>query len=215
MSVSIRYFSAITLLIGSVTAGSQTFGAGRVTLVRDGKSLCCVVVKEESQFKEPKKFNWAVRAPLLQMAAEDLASYLGKISGAKVPLGPQPVAGLFPIFIGCPPQDVALSKHTEFGDAYVVDVTDARVILHGESRRAVYYAVAYLLHEQGVRWYGPGEMGEVCPTRPTITLHAGKTEFAPDFVTRRLSCYGPEQIRWMYRNRLGEPTIPAGHSVHA
>lgn len=189
--------------------------AGTVALVQDGKSRCCIVVQEESAFKEPRKFNWSVRTRLLQMAAEDVASYLGKMSGAKVPMGPQPVAGLIPIYVGCPPHEVQFSRTTEFGDAYVVDVTDSHVILHGESRRAVYYAVSHLLHEQGVRWYGPGEMAEVCPTRETIVLQPGKTESAPDFVTRRLACSGPEQTRWMYRNRLGEPTIPAGHSLHA
>lgn len=206
---------AITGLLIIHALGSSACGGGPITLVRDGKTHCCVVVKDESDFKEPKKFNWAVRAKLLQMAAEDVANYLGKISGAKVPVGPQPVAGLIPIYVGCSPHEVKFSKTTEFGDSYVVEVTDSHVILHGESRRAVYYAVSHLLHEQGVRWYGPGEMGEVCPARATIILPPGRVESAPDFVTRRLACSGPEQTRWMYRNRLGEPTIPAGHSLHA
>jgi len=46
-------------------------------------------------------------------------------------------------------------------------------------------------------------------------LEAGRKEAAPSFVTRRLWCRPPDELRWMYRNRLGEPTIPSGHSLHS
>ena len=71
----------------------------------------------------------------IQCLAEDVAAYLGKISGAEVRVVDQPVAGLLPIFVGCAPEEVKLTKATEFGDTSVVDVTAQRIVLHGESRR--------------------------------------------------------------------------------
>lgn len=186
-----------------------------VTLVDRGVAKCCVVVGTEESFRDPAQANWAPKATLLKWAAEDVAAYLGKMSGAAMPLDAESVTGMLPIYVGCAPQAGKLAKISPYGDAYVVEVTAKGIVLHGESRRAVDYAAAQLLHELGVRWYAPGEIGEVVPQRKNITVPVGRREFAPDFITRRLWCRPPDETRWMYRNRLGDPTIPAGHSLHA
>jgi hypothetical protein len=188
--------------------------AAAVALVSEGVTKCCVVVGREEAFKEPESANWSPRTTLLKWAAEDVANYLGRMSGAKVSLGEKPVEGLLPIYVGCAPEEVKLSKTTEFGDAYIVDVSGKRIILHGESRRAVYYAATTLLQDLGVRWYAPGEIGEVVPSRATIEVPSERREYAPDFITRRIWCRPPDELRWMYRNRLGDPLLPCGHSLH-
>jgi len=179
--------------------------SGPVTLVSNDEAKCCVVVNPENTFQEQAVTKWDRQSTLLKWAAEDLATYLGKMSGAKVQVGDKPVEGLLPIYVGCSPERAELAKSTEFGDAYVVDITDKRIILHGESRRAVYYAASHLLHTLGVRWYAPDEIGEVVPSRKTVSVEAGRTESAPDFITRNIWMYGPEQTRWAYRNRMGHP----------
>lgn len=209
-----RIASCVSLLAPLAICFSNACGAP-VTLVADGTARCCIIVGPEQAFEEPPQANWAPKATLLTWAAEDIATYLGKMSGATVPLADHPIEGLIPIYVGCAPDPVALNKSTEFGDAYLVDVSEQRIILHGESRRAVYYAAAHLLHTLGLRWYAPGDLGEVVPKQNTITIEAGRTESAPDFVTRRIWCRPPHEQRWMYRNRLGDATIPCGHSVHA
>ena len=55
-----------------------------VALTSDGMPKCCVVVGKEDAFKEPAIFNWAPMDTLLKWAAEDLATYFGKMSGATV-----------------------------------------------------------------------------------------------------------------------------------
>ncbi len=204
---------ALSLLL---TAGMSASAAETVTLVSNGETKCCVVVGKESAFKEPPLANWDHQSPLLKWGAEDVATYLGKISGAEVHVVEEPIAGLLPIFVGCVPEEVKLTKATEFGDAYVVDVSPTRIVLHGESRRAVHYAAAQLLTECGVRWYAPGELGEVVPSSKTIVAKVGRREFVPDFTTRNLWMSGPEQTRWAYRNRMGSPApmIPCGFSLH-
>jgi len=203
------------LWLAVILASCASAGAADpVVLVQEGRATCCVVVGKEADYEEPDAFNWAPKVTFLQWAAEDLAAYLGKMSDAAVQIVDKPIEGLLPIFVGCAPEEVKLAKSTEYGDAYVIDISDKRIILHGESRRAVYFAAADLLHSLGVRWYAPTAMGEVVPLRKTIELQVGRTESAPDFTTRRLWCRPPDELRWMYRNRLGDATIPAGHSLH-
>ena len=189
--------------------------AERVALVVDGIPQCSIIVGVEADFSEQDKFNWNPDGTLLHWAAEDLATYLGRMSGATIEVGREPIAGLTPIYVGSFLPVPPLKAKTEFGDAYSVDATTERIVLHGESRRAVYYAAAHLLGDLGVRWYAPGELGEVMPQRKSIDIAAGRIESAPKFITRRIMCFGDEQTRWMYRNRLGEPMIPSGHSAHA
>lgn len=188
-----------------------------LSLVENGSAKCCVVVGPETGFIEPAAFNWTPRNPFLKWAAEDLAAYLGRMSGAAIPVGEKPVAGLLPIYVGAAPDSAATrpaARLTEFGDGYVVDISAKRIVLQGESRRAVYYAASDLLEGMGVRWYGPGALGEVVPTRKSITVETGRHEHSPDFTTRRMWCRPPDELRWMYRNRLGDATIPSGHSMH-
>lgn len=209
-TISFHRLCAIILTFAStVTAAEQ------VTLIENGTTRCSIVVGRDADFHEPDKFNWNPQDPLLQWAAEDLAHYLGELSGAKLTIGSQPVEGLIPIFVGCGSEATRFDPTTEFGDAYRTEASQSRIVLHGESRRAVYYAAAQLLHDLGVRWYAPGKLGEVVPTKKSIAIAVGLREAAPDFHTRRIWCHGAEQTRWMYRNRLGEPCIPSGHAAHA
>jgi len=186
--------------------------AGSITLVADGRAKCCIVSADEKSFEERDTFNWTPKTPFLKWAAEDLAGYIGKMGGVSVPVADQPVEGLLPILLGADP--LVPKTPTPYGDAYVISVATNAIALKGESRRAVYYAAVDFLYRLGVRWYAPTEMGEVVPQRKTITVETGGVECAPDFATRRLWCRPPDELRWMYRNRLGDATIPAGHSLH-
>ena len=200
--------TAVRALLSVMLAGVAC-AADTVLLVENGAAKCSVVVPAKEEFDEPPEFNWGRRDKLLQWAAEDVATYLGKMSGATIAVGQEPVAGLLPIYVGRPPKEVKLANSTEFGDAYLIDVTPQRIILYGESRRAVYYAAAHLLHDLGVRWYAPSEIGEVVPKRKTVAAGVGRSEHAPDFHTRHLWCYGPDQTRWSYRNRLRDEAVVA------
>jgi len=207
MSRLLAVVVAVLLVVSSARAAS-------VTLVEDGTAKCSIVLLEDDGFDEPAVFDWAPRAPLLEWAADDLATYLHAIAGAKIPVSDKPIAGLVPIYVGQAGVTYTPADATEFGDAYMVDVDADRIILRGESRRAVYYAAAQLLTDLGVRWYAPGEIGQVVPQRRTVVIESGQRAFSPDFITRRIWCAGEEQTRWMYRNRLSEATIPMGHALH-
>ena len=59
--------------------------------------------------------------------------------------------------------------------------------LWGYDERGSFNAVVGLLHKLGMRWYLPGELGEVVPTLKTITLPKIDETVRPDFVLRRFN----------------------------
>src|SRR5690349_8601216 len=117
-------------LLGYICLGSAS-AAEMLTLVDQGKARVCVVV--------PAKAIPAQRAvadPAFEhhrLAAKDLADYLGKISGATVTISDKPATGLVPIYVGSAPAKIALTKKSDFGDAYVIDVRPDQIVLDGES----------------------------------------------------------------------------------
>jgi hypothetical protein len=71
--------------------------------------------------------------------------------------------------------------------------------------RGSFNAVCALLRRLGVRWYMPGELGEVVPRRPTIPLPEVDETVRPDFALRRFNVrfrIQPREVR-MWAMRLG------------
>jgi hypothetical protein len=189
------------------TLGSGPLRSATMTLVEDGKARVSIVLPAGAV---PAK--GAAPDPAFEhhrAAADDLANYLNKISGAKVEVRNEPVAGLMPIYVGSSPLKPALTKKSDFGDAYLIDVDDRRIILHGESSRAVFYAAARLLRALGVRWYAPDDIGEHVPHKRTLTLPTGRTEEAPHFQTRTF-----HNSPWGLRNRTSGLMLAQGHAFY-
>src|SRR3954466_4344631 len=108
-----RNVAALGLLVCVLLA--KPAAAGPLTLVDQGQTRVCVVVPARAI--PPKG---AVPDPAFEhhrLAAKDLADYLGKMSGAAVPVGDKPAAGLVPIYVGAAPEKVPLGKKSDFGDA--------------------------------------------------------------------------------------------------
>jgi hypothetical protein len=190
------------------TLGSAPLRSATVTLVEDGKARVSIILPAAAV---PAK--GAAPDPAFEhhrAAADDLANYLSKISGAKVEVRTEPVAGLLPIYVGSAPLKPTLTKKSDFGDAYLIDVDDKRIILHGESGRAVFYAAARLLHALGVRWYAPDDIGEHVPHKKTLTLPSGQTEEAPHFQTRTF-----HNSPWGLRNRTSGLMLAQGHAFYS
>jgi len=178
-----------------------------IMLVADGVAKICLVVPEEALVAVEPRRGETPDSLLVRWAAEDLANYLSKITGAEVSMGPTPVPGLLPVYVGSAPNPPKLGVSSEYGDAYAIDISKERISLEGETGRAVYYAAATLLDRLGVRWYAPGEWGEVVPSRRTVSLPTGRTEAAPHFQSRHLWA----ENRWALRNRMGGPAMAQGH----
>lgn len=206
-------WSFASLLFVTVFAATS-LPAAPVTLVDNGQARVCVVVDQAALDLKPESATADGNLRNLRWAADDLVAYLGRMSGATVVAAAQPVPGLLPIYVGTAGETIPMTATSEFGDAYLIDVSDRRIILQGESPRAVYYAAAMLLHALGVRWYAPTEIGEVVPSRKTLTLEAGITQSAPQFQERALWAHTPDNLRWALRNRMGGPSMAQGHGFY-
>ncbi len=82
-----------------------------------------------------------------------------------------------------------------------------------ESERGSYNAVCGFLQHLGVRWYMPGEIGEVIPKAPSIALPKLEETVRPDIAVRRINFrFGvmpPADALWAMRLGLRNP-----HGLH-
>ncbi len=176
-------------LVGITTAPS----AGRITLVENGRARCVIILSVQADDNE-------------RLAARELAAYLRKMSGAKVPIRRRRTsAELLPIRIG---SATGLDHVAEHPQAFAIVARPTGIDLAGATSTATLYAVYDFLERLGCRWFMPGEIGEVVPHTPTITVAPVQVVEQPDFIGRYLGASKP----WATRNKLGGKYFPSSHS---
>lgn len=151
----------------------------------------------------------------LRESVRDLAAVLGRISGAKFDVvagKPTPGDKRLPILVAefaaekfGPPK-----KSAPYKQGCTVVVAKDAVGLYGESDLAASYAVYGFLHQLGCRWYFPGDLGEVLPSRKTLSAAEGRLDDAPYTVCRTIWYCDADYAR---RNRVGGMTLNAGHNL--
>lgn len=140
---------------------------------------------------------------ILLFAAEELRTTLKKSTGADFPIVTAPQPGKVNFLLG-----EELLKKGGFSlkglpvDGFVIRTQGNNIHLAGRDaphadpvreaggwckwERGTLYAVYHFLERfAGVRFYFPGEMGTIIPTRPTFKLPAVNIVEAPDFTTRK------------------------------
>jgi hypothetical protein len=182
----IRTCLAIALVLVTAPLHAQT------VLVRDGQSQATIVLPAEPTKDE-------------SLAAKELVEHIERMSGAKLPVvkAGERVSGV-PVYIGsAAPQPEAEKVRAKSVDVatFRIHVTPKLVQLTGNSDEAALYATYTLLHQLGVRWLIPGEVGvDVLPSK-TVTLKEQDTIEAPGFRGRRLQPLYDDG--WAARNLLG------------
>ena len=201
-----RFICGIFLLALAM-AGARA--ADKFTLVKDGKPACAIIVAEQAS--ENAAF-----------AANELQQYVKKISGAELPIyldsqkimhhAPLVLVGRsqFTDTLGLKIPDGVTPSLREEG--YVIRTVGERLVLAGNDTYPYYgtrYAVDDLLGRLGVRWFLPGDYGEVVPTMATIAVGNLNVVEQPDFPMRSFWTHskpgtnmGQERELWMIRNRL-------------
>jgi hypothetical protein len=169
--------------------------AAQVTLIKDSKCNTAIFVAPEvmaptqvnsnALYPERSKETNQVR---LHESVNDLAAYLGKMTGTTVPIYQRmPTADdkVIPILIGSYADRVfgPFTMKTDFKQGYRYVVSAKGVGMQGETDEATSYAVYELLERLGCRWYIPGEMGEVIPNVPTVTLQSMDLQAVPGTVS--------------------------------
>jgi hypothetical protein len=198
------------------------FAESRTTLVRAGQACCAIHVAERIMAADQDLAGQPTAVQRIEAnrrqlreSVKDLATYLEKMSGAKIPIctGPPPADGTSTsILIG----ELGVEKFGQPGGRFAdqqgvrVVVTAEAVGLFGESDLAASYAIYDVLDELGCRWYMPSDLGEVIPALPTIALEPRDDSFAPHTIYRGIWHSDPVYSR---RNRAGGLPIAAGHAL--
>lgn len=211
----------LTASSASAQVAGQT-GKDDLAIVAGGKTMAIVVVAADAG-------EWEKRA------AEDLAHYIERMTGAKPALantvetasaalkGATPVLVVGKAAIAAEPgiagelQKVVKQEPVIRADAIVVRRNGNRVYLAGNNDDAHYYAVASLLRDWGCRWYLPGDIGECIPKHAELTVGTLNTAYAPPFEVRRywLSWNGDAtgKPEFMRRNFFNDVLVPNGHHL--
>lgn len=191
--------AAVLLLIAIASAGAV---AQPLTLARSGKALLPIVVGEPQ----------ATTAE--QTAAQELKTYLDKISGATFEIVEEGKVkpGQPGIYVGATSfaASLALAPATFGPEESLLRTTRGSLIITGGRPRGTLYAVYELLDDTlGVRWYTP--WAERVPSLSTLTLQPMDRRFRPYFLSRDMYTHlGDERMyadhegwtRFVVRNRM-------------
>ena len=168
--------SALAVLIAATVS---LHGAERhtVQLARDGKALMPVVVADGASER--------VRA-----AAQTLASYLGRVSGASFDV--KPGDGRSGIVVGLPAQFAAAPARGRWATPKIAEREDYLIRSHaqgvwllGATELAVEHAVWDFLYRLGHRQFFPGERWEVVPRQRDLSVAVDANE-SPSYRSRRI-----------------------------
>ncbi len=172
-----------------------------------------------------------------KFAAEELSTYLGKITSKTIPVipadNPQAMADTVQIILGNHPLNADLHPEKLEVEEATISVEPNRLRIAGGwdptvtnakgvvsvRDRGVMYGVYELLDRLGVRWFRPEAWGEHVPQQSTVTLPLGKDTFKPAYKYRGgFNIYGYKQTaeqgrlanRWAIRNRHAAGGHPGG-----
>lgn len=182
------------------SGGAALAQAHKIVLAQNGKPAFVVML--------PARPSAAQR-----FAASEIASYLGKISGAK-----------FEISKTNPSPAIKLGvKNEKPEEAYSIEVTNGDIVLSGNSGRAVLYAVYHFLEQLGCVWLAPdfsmySGSHEVIPKKATLVYaYDGPVKTGPVFTYRKIDVDGgrshngdnlKKMIDWMAKVRYNVLRVP-------
>jgi hypothetical protein len=109
--------------------------------------------------------------------------------------------------------DKVTGHNWEFPYSQIHKEYSAPTGLWEKDERGSLNAVYSFLYDQGVRWYAPGEFGEIVPNKSTIELPAASKTVTPDFPVRYPYQYGKkfgggERDETLWQLRMGFDQAP-------
>jgi len=220
-----RIGSCIVLVV--FVLGSLAAAEAGPTIVADGKSAHEILVARSA-------------FPITVRAAEDLQHYVAKSTGVRLPIRrgdraadrPAIVVGGHPLAreAGVFSEDLrpgGFHIRTDGGNLYIVgrDTKGSARSDHWRSgpQSGTWYGVSEFLESQlGIRWFFPGDMGEVVPRRKTLVIPDLDVRDWPRMDYRRMTYLWDkntprprrdEVMAWKRRNRGGMSIVwQASHS---
>jgi hypothetical protein len=209
MMTKISRGRSLLALLGIAAVASARAAAGTLVLVRDGAPAATIVVA-------------AAAGEKVKTAAQELQDYVAKLSGAKLPLqtDAEPVQGTL-VLVGASRLTEALPVTIPAGltgsrreEGYVIVCRGDRLVLAGNNDGPYHgteYAVYDFLQRLGVRWFMPGDFGEIVPALRTLAVDELEVLERPDFVMRNWWLHATPELAaqerlWKLRNRMNPDT---------
>jgi hypothetical protein len=180
---------------------TASFSTSMISLVENGNARAVIILNANAADDE-------------KLAAQELQSYLQKISGANVIISQTAGENRLPIFIGdagATPQLLSAIKGKDPA-SFVLKADDGGVRVVGSTPEGTRFGVYELLEQLGVRWFMPGELGTVVPQSKTISIRAQQTVQVPSFRGRWMNA-GRNFPEWGKHNRMGGPYFPGAHGI--
>ena len=133
-------------------------------------------------------------SPSTPRRAVELAGYLRRVTSADLPIGGTAAHRILTGAGACAPE-IRRRLDRMNRDAYVIETQpDGALCLAGNRKDGTAFAVYRFLEEfAGVRWHWPGELGEVVPHRPSLSVGKVSIQAEPAVVWRDL---GPGGALW-------------------
>ena len=197
----------VSCLIPCMIAG-QSFAAGRdpypppvsplYALAEDGKSCCAVILPETP-------------SPIESHAARELIGVVGKIAGAELAVRKRGNSALRPIYLGRAARDrLGQRDWGRLGtDGFVLTSNREGIFICGAQDLGTLYGTYQFLEKHlGMRWFMPGELGEVVPKTPALRVGTFDETSVPAFRVRWI-----ESGEWALRNKMNVKVDVDGKSV--
>ena len=203
-------FPAACLAEPSVKNNNSILGS-ELVLVKNGRPTATIVTSDS-----PSKNA--------RTAANELQKYIEKISGAKLPIASDstPLSGCM-VLVGpskltnqIPNLKIPSGRTKNLREeGFVVRTHRNRLVLAGndtEPYLGTRYAVIEFLHRLGVRWFMPGEMGEIIPKISTVAVGPVNITQSPDFPVRDFweharGNMASECAEWKIHNKMNPHSI--------
>ena len=158
-----------------------------VALVENGQARAVVMAPTEP-------------SPVEARAVDELVRYVEKITGVRPEMGAEAGDGRLPIYLG----SAAKSRLTQVGwsrlgeDGFVLRSGAEGVYVAGARDLGTLYGVYHLLEKHlGVRWFMPGELGEVVPHSDSLVIGTFEEMEVPSFRIRWI-----ESGDWALRQKM-------------
>lgn len=153
-------------------------------------------------------------SPVVRYAATEATNFLSRVLGGPIPVVAEPTDGRTSLVLGMNGWASAsgLSTNNLARDEFIVKSEGARVYVLGRDgkqdvervlkhggKTAMYFEQGSLMgtydfleRSAGVRFYFPGELGEIAPRRASIEVPSGERRVKPDFTSRYLLAWQGE-----------------------
>jgi len=205
----------VSLALRAVVLSTALAAPQRLPLLREGRSIGPIVVPEGASAD-------------VRDAADELARYLSRITVTPWGVTTEDAHGGGPgIFVGRTQKAEAEGVRAEGvkPEGFRMRTTGRSVLIVGADDAGTCHGVYDLLEGHcGVRWFAPGELGEVVPRKPDLSIPQLDYSEAPSFASRSIWLAWGWKVEktkfrryadWCRHNRLGGRRVKMGHNLNA